>query len=256
MWVMCIRQLASSAETEHGPAAFLVHPLCLWGTHAACWRILCSVCSMLTLLYTGAADESLARSLQLDEDLSSAMHAQTPGSSQASHPQPSTGNPFSSFKAPSVAPPSSLPSPQNSSANEPGSGWNPFHAPAGGSQQAASSSGAGQKAAHPPMQKGPFTTSGRFSPPVSLPSSSSGKSSSSNARPNGPAAPASVAPKAVPGAFACTLTASVSATEHDKCGGATWQEGQWKWPAADCVTWHERIWKWSAAQCATWQERT
>ncbi|KAK9817482.1 hypothetical protein WJX74_001651 [Apatococcus lobatus] len=133
-------------------------------------------------------DESLARSLQLDEDLSSALQSQTPGSSQPFPSQPPEGNPFSSFQAPSAGTASNhhgLHAPTaGGSANGSASGWNPFHAQAGGPQAGVSSSGSGQQASQPPSQKGPFTTSGRFSPPVSLPSSSSGKRSGSPAPPS------------------------------------------------------------------------
>ncbi|KAK9837379.1 hypothetical protein WJX84_001409, partial [Apatococcus fuscideae] len=145
-------------------------------------------------------DESLARSLQLDEDLSSALQSQTPGSSQPFPSQPPEGNPFSSFQAPSAGTASNhhgLHAPTaGGSANGSASGWNPFHAQAGGPQAGVSSSGSGQQASQPPSQKGPFTTSGRFSPPVSLPSSSSGKRSGSPAPPSTSAASASAVPKA------------------------------------------------------------
>ena len=143
-----------------------------------------------------------------------ALQVQMPSTS---HPQPPAGNPFSSFQTPPAGPwPNQPPSqsfpaagPTNGSAvaNGPASGWNAFHAPAGNPQGSAAASGSGQKAVHAPLQKGPFTASGRFSPPVSLPSSSSGsKPNSPPGQPIGTPAPASGASAAAPSELASCLS--------------------------------------------------
>ncbi|KAK9863197.1 hypothetical protein WJX84_000665 [Apatococcus fuscideae] len=152
---------------------------------------------------TNQNDEALARSLQLDEDLATALQLQTP---TATHPSPSSQPAASeSWNLFPTSMPTQTP-PQQSAA---GSGWNAF----GSNGFISPSSPSRRPAAYPPVQRGPFTMSGRFSPPVSLPAGPPGgfRSSSPHTGSTTPAGP----------------TASSASGNKDSCAGCGKGLGLW-----------------------------